>query len=84
MPHLIPNLFLMEKNNLVEIVNFEKSQLIDFESIIEKYSDRRLDLADASLIWLAEKLNLGDIFTVDVKDFSACKWKGRNHFHILQ
>lgn len=83
-PHLIPNLFNMGKSNLLEIVNFEKSQLISIEDIIKKYSDRKLDLADASLILLAEQHNIGDIFTVDIKDFSVCKWNGKNNFNILK
>ena len=82
-PYLIPNLFLMVKTELLEIVDFEKNQLIEIESIVTKYADQKLDLADASLILLAEKLDHGDIFTIDIKDFSSCRWNKNKHFNIL-
>lgn len=34
-----------------------------------KYADLPMDLADASLIWLAEKLGVLDILTLDRRDF---------------
>jgi predicted nucleic acid-binding protein len=81
--HLIPNLFQMEKTKLLEILAFECSQLIDIEIIVSKYADRKLDIADASLIFLAGILGHGDIFTVDTKDFSSCCWNNKNPFNIL-
>ncbi len=43
--------------------------------ILRKYSDRKLDLADTSLIVLADCLDLGDILSVDIKDFTISRWK---------
>lgn len=34
-------------------------------ALMEKYSDRPMDFADASLLWLADALGLGDIATLD-------------------
>ncbi len=52
--------------------------------ILRKYSDRNLDLADASIIVLADHLYLGDIISVDINDFSTLKWgQGKNHFNNL-
>lgn len=82
-PHLIPKLFEMEKRGLLHVVDFEKAWLVEIEHIVKKYSDQRLDLADASLIFLAEKLGHGDIFTTDINDFSFCRWNKNKSFNIL-
>jgi predicted nucleic acid-binding protein len=50
--------------------------------IILKYGDRRIDLADASLIHLATELNSPDILTLD-RDFEFYRWGRNNHFQIL-
>lgn len=50
--------------------------------IMQKYGDRRIDLADASLIHLATELNSPDILTLD-RDFEFYRWGKNNHFQIL-
>lgn len=82
-PYLIQNLFKMVKTGLLEVINFEKSQFTYLEIITNKYSDRRLDLTDASLILLTETLGHGEIFTIDIDDFTACRWSGDQTFNIL-
>lgn len=53
-------------------------------TILRKHSDRNLDLADASIVVLADHLNLGDIISIDIKDFSVLKWgNGQKHFNNL-
>ena len=39
--------------------------------MMEKYLYRPMDLADASLVWLAERSGVRDVLTVDSGDFSA-------------
>jgi predicted nucleic acid-binding protein len=39
--------------------------------LMDKYSDRPMDLADASLIVAAERLKTSRIFTIDRRDFRA-------------
>lgn len=52
--------------------------------ILRKYSDRKLDLADASIVVLADHMNLGDVITIDRKDFSVLRWGGgKKHFNNL-
>lgn len=41
--------------------------------LMEKYVDRPIDLADASLVWLAGQSGIRDIVTLDVRDFSALR-----------
>jgi len=41
-----------------------------------------MDLADASLVAVAETLNVTRIFTLD-HDFQIYRWKGRRKFEII-
>jgi uncharacterized protein len=51
-------------------------------SILRKYGDREVDLADACLIRLAEMAGTGEILTLD-RDFSVYRWGKNKMFHIL-
>jgi uncharacterized protein len=51
-------------------------------SILRKYRDRKIDLADACLIQLAEEFGTGDILTLD-KDFAIYRWRRNKAFHLL-
>lgn len=52
--------------------------------ILSKYLDRKLDLTDASIVVLADHLNLGKILTIDRKDFSVLRWcSGKKFFNNL-
>jgi uncharacterized protein len=51
---------------------------------LEKYADLDIDLADAALIWLAEVTSEYQILTVDQRDFSAFRLKGRKRFELVR
>ncbi len=50
---------------------------------MNKYCDVPMDLADASLVLLAEEYQTGRILSLDVKDFSIYKWNNKNHLENL-
>jgi predicted nucleic acid-binding protein len=52
------------------------------QQILRKYRDRKIDLADACLIRLAEEFHTPDILTLD-KDFAIYRWRKNKPFHIL-
>lgn len=51
--------------------------------IIDKYADLPCDYADASLIALAERTGVTAIATVDQRDFSVYRLRGRKRFRLL-
>jgi predicted nucleic acid-binding protein len=53
------------------------------EALIEKYRDLPMDLADASLVILAEELGSGRILSTDERDFGAYRWKRHKPFTNL-
>lgn len=53
------------------------------DSLMLRYQALLMDLADASLVLLAEELGSGDILSTDRRDFDAYRWKNREPFNNL-
>jgi uncharacterized protein len=51
--------------------------------LMRKYAQLPMDLADASLVLLAEHLGHGRVLSTDMRDFGACRWKNRKPFKNL-
>jgi len=51
--------------------------------LMNKYSDLPMDLADASLVVLANHLKQGDILSTDCRDFRTYRWKNHTPFNNL-
>jgi predicted nucleic acid-binding protein len=51
--------------------------------LMRRYADLPMDLADASLVLLAESLGHGRILTTDQRDFRTYRWKSRRPFESL-
>lgn len=49
-------------------------------ALLEKYHDRPMDLADASLAVLADRLGITDILTIDRADFDVYRLSGNRRF----
>lgn len=52
-------------------------------ALMRRYADLPMDLADASLVLLAEFLGHGRILTTDERDFRTYRWKSRKPFQNL-
>ena len=66
----------------VEIQNIENDDFGRIKDLTDKYRDLPMDFADSCLVYLAEKLNLNRIATID-RDFSIYRIKGRKKFKII-
>ncbi len=55
---------------------------VGVEQVLRKYRDRKIDLADACLIRLADEFETADILTLD-KDFEIYRWGRNKRFRIL-
>jgi uncharacterized protein len=51
--------------------------------MMQRYANLPMDLADASLVLLAEHLGHGRILTTDQRDFGSYRWKSRKPFQNL-
>ena len=57
-------------------------EALGLKQVLRKYRDRRIDLADACLICLADEFETADILTLD-KDFQIYRWSKNKPFRIL-
>ncbi len=64
----------------VRIASLEIEDLVGLSALMRKYADRPMDLADASLVWLANRVGVTDIVTVDRADFAVYRTNKRKAF----
>lgn len=82
-PHSIQGLLKDHQKGLFKIYPLSDSDVARILFLTKKYEDLEIDLADISLVILAEFLDHGTILSCDERDFSVLRW-GKNHsFHNL-
>jgi len=67
----------------VEIFQIQLHHLAHIQKLMQKYADLPMDLADASLVILAEELGHGRILSTDRRDFKTYRWKNHKPFQNL-
>ena len=73
-------------NGAVSVFPFQQEALVDFIPLMQRYTDQprtEMDLADASLVWLATETGVTRIMTTDVRDFSRYRLPDGRAFEIL-
>lgn len=53
------------------------------KSVIDRYAELRIGLADASLVVLAERHGVRDVLSLDQRHFRSLRIRGRKKFRIL-
>jgi uncharacterized protein len=66
-----------------QIYGLQPDQAPRISQLMKQYSDLPMDLADASLVILAEHLGHGRILSADQRDFNTYRWKNREPFENL-
>jgi predicted nucleic acid-binding protein len=67
----------------LQVFQLELEHLPRILELTDKYRSLPMDLADASLVILAEELGSGRILSTDTRDFRTYRWKSRKPFHNL-
>jgi uncharacterized protein len=70
-------------DGVARVMSQDNSDLQRMHTLMGKYEDLPMDLADASLVVLAERLGHGRILSTDLRDFNTYKWKNRKPFQNL-
>lgn len=65
---------------LIRIAALDPTDVPGISALVRKYADRPMDLADASLVLLANKTGITDIITIDRADFSVYRTAKRKPF----
>ena len=67
----------------IKLWDIPAPQVKQIPALMKRYANLPMDLADASLVLLAEHLGHGRILTTDERDFGTYRWKSRKPFHNL-
>lgn len=67
----------------IQVWNPPPSAVAEIPSLMKRYAKLPMDLADASLVLLADHLAHGRILTTDRRDFGTYRWKSRKPFQNL-
>jgi uncharacterized protein len=71
------------RSGALRIVPMTDADLPPLEALMLRYSDRPMDLADATLVRIAERESVLTVFTTDNDDFETYRAFGRRRFRIL-
>lgn len=59
------------------------ADMVRMRSIMHQYADNHFDFVDVSLMAIAERLNITDIYTFDRRDFYSFVPSHRSNFRVL-
>ena len=71
------------RSGAIVLAAIEDAELPQIQALMSRYSDRPMDFADATLVYLAKREGLSTIFTVDHADFDTYRIEGRRRFRVL-
>lgn len=67
----------------LDVMPLGKEELVSAIDWIDRYADRPMDLADASLVVAALKTGSTTVWTLDRNDFETYRLPGRKHFRLV-
>jgi len=76
-------LWQMLTDRLLVLHEIEQTDYQRLSALMEKYQDRPMDLADATLVLTAEKTGFHQILTLD-QDFYFYRINGESSFEVIQ
>ncbi|MEA5537077.1 type II toxin-antitoxin system VapC family toxin [Crocosphaera sp. XPORK-15E] len=63
-----------------QLFHLQDTHLERIQELMKQYQSLPMDLADASLVILAEDLGTGRILSIDNRDFNTYRWKNNKPF----
>jgi uncharacterized protein len=70
-------------NGAFELFDLQTHHAPRISQLMQQYANLPMDLADASLVMLAEEIGHGRILSVDYRDFNTYRWKNNQPFQNL-
>lgn len=67
-------------SGVLQVWDIPLTRVAAMTALMKRYKTLPMDLADASLVLLAEHLGTGRILTTDQRDFATYRWKNRQPF----
>jgi len=75
-------LWQMLEREVLQLAELQGSDVARARALMEKYRDAPMDIADATLVAVAEARRLKRVFTLD-SDFEIYRYRGRETFEIV-
>ncbi len=82
-PEAQEELWKMLESGAIELLALGRGDLARMRELMRKYADRRIDMADAALLCVAEREGIHTIFTVDRRDFTVYRLQGRARLNTI-
>jgi len=79
----VQRLFELLENNLVECLELDPAAGPWIADFFRSYADREPQLADAALMYLAEREGVSTIFTIDRRDFLVYRFRDQRQPQLL-
>jgi uncharacterized protein len=70
------------RSGAVTVAPIGDAALPELRELMDRYHDRPMDFADATLVYLAKKMSLTAVLTVDHDDFETYRIDGRRAFQV--
>jgi predicted nucleic acid-binding protein len=71
------------RSGAIQMAEIAHGELLQVQTLMQDYTDRPMDFADATLVHLAARERLSVILTIDHDDFETYRLPGRKKFTIL-
>jgi predicted nucleic acid-binding protein len=82
-PREIPAAWRFLGSGTVTVLPITDDDLPDLKILMDRYWDRPMDFADATLVHLARREELTTILTIDHDDFETYRIEGKRRFRIV-
>jgi predicted nucleic acid-binding protein len=82
-PAALQSLFRMLEQGFLVLSPLDSSSAAWFATFFEQYQDQEPQLADAALVYLAEREKIDTVFTLDHRHFSVFRLPGNRHLSLL-
>jgi predicted nucleic acid-binding protein len=67
----------------VQLLPLGQGDVPPMKGLMEKYHDLPMDMADAALVWVAEREGIRRVLTLDQKDFNVYRLPRKGRFTLL-
>lgn len=82
-PRAVEKLLLGSAGSFLELAHLSGAEAVPIAAILNRYAGLRPQLADATLVYLAEREHIHTIFTLDRRDFSVYRTARKRAFGII-
>ncbi len=82
-PDAVERLFANFESGLLELLLLQKTALPWISRFLRRYRTLGAQLADAALVYLAEREGIDTVFTLDHRDFSIYRLSRNRHLKLL-